>query len=229
MFYFILLLLLLAIIIGPQFWVTRVLIKYNKPSDDIDGTGAQFAKHLLKKLDLAKSVTVEETVNGDHYDPQTRTVRLNTAHYNQRSIAAMVIATHEVGHAIQHAENNAWFNKRQRLAITTQVIEKIAPMALVAAPILLLISKSPISLVLMLVIGLISIGSSTVTHLMTLPVEFDASFNKAMPILKEGGYFKTKKELYIAQKILRAAAMTYVAQSLHNLLNVGYWLRAFRR
>ncbi len=229
MLYFIFLVLIIAILLGPQLWVSRVLKKYNTPSDTISGTGGQFARHLIKKLELSDTVTVEETTDGDHYDTQTRTVRLNTKHYNQRSIAAITIAAHEVGHAIQQAESNPWLAKRQRLANLSHLVEKIAPIALVIAPVLLAITKSPVFSILMVVIAVLSIGTSTVTHLITLPVEFDASFNKALPILKEGAYFSTKKEQRIAHKILKAAAMTYVAQSLYNLLNIGYWLRALKR
>ena len=229
MFYLIFLVLVFAILLGPQLWVSRVLRIYNSPSETIPGSGAEFAKHLIKKLELSDTVTIEETSEGDHYDTQTRTVRLNTKHYNQHSIAAIAIAAHEVGHAIQHAENNLWLAKRQRLATLSRLIEKVAPIALAVAPVLLAITKSPIFSVLMLFVAVLSIGTTTVTHLVTLPVEFDASFNKALPILKEGEYFSTKKEQRIAHKILKAAAMTYVAQSLYNLLNIGYWLRAFRR
>lgn len=77
-------------------------------------------------------------------------------------------------------------------------------------------------------IGIVSMALSTMVHLLTLPVEFDASYGKALPILKEGGYLHDG-DLEHAEKILKAAALTYVAASLTSLLNLGRWIAVLRR
>ena len=229
MFYLLLALIVLAALAGPQIWVAQVLKRYNKPDKNIAGTGGQFAQHLLKQLGLSDKVKVEQSTAGDFYDPSAKTVNLGPEHFNQQSLAAITIAAHEVGHAIQDAENNSLLRKRQRLITLSLMIEKVAPIALAVTPILLAVTKSPLISALMFLIAAASIGTTSLMHFITLPVELDASFNKAMPILEKGGYFKSKKEYRASRKILQAAAMTYVAQSLFNLLNIGYWLRILRR
>ncbi len=229
MVYLLLALIALAVLAGPQIWVAHILKRYNKPDKNIAGTGGQFAQHLLKQLSLSDKVKVVESAAGDFYDPAAKTVNLGPDHFNQQSLAAITIAAHEIGHAIQDAENNNLLRKRQRLVTLSLMIEKIAPIALAITPILLAITKSPLISALTFLIAALSISTTSMMHFITLPVELDASFNKAMPILEKGSYFKSKKEYRAAKRILRAAAMTYVAQSLFNLLNIGYWLRILRR
>lgn len=229
MIYLILLLVVLAIIIGPQLWVKRVISKHNNPRDDIPGSGGQFAHHLLHKLELADKVNVEATDGGDHYDPRDKKVRLGKNHYECNSITALTIAAHEVGHAMQDAENNRWLNLRSRLVILAGMVEKVAPVALTLAPILLAVTRSPLLSFAVLTIGFAAIALTSLMHFITLPVELDASFNKALPILREGGYLPQDEDYQAAHSILRAAAMTYVAQSLFNLLNIGYWMRILLR
>jgi Zn-dependent membrane protease YugP len=80
----------------------------------------------------------------------------------------------------------------------------------------------------MLLIGVLSMALGTIVHLVTLPVELDASYGKALPLLKEGNYLH-EGDLRHAQRILKAAALTYVAGSLASLLNLGRWLAVLRR
>lgn len=219
---------LIALVTLPSWWVKHTFKKYSKARNDIPGTGAQFAEHLIKKLSL--NISVEEVPTkqlADHYDPKAKAVRLSQNNFNERSLAAIVIAAHEVGHAIQDAENNLWMRRRELLIHATRAIEIIAPIALTISPVLLAITKSPALSLFTLVIGTLSIGITSLVHLVTLPVELDASFNKAMPILEQGKYLN-KKDITAAQQILKAAALTYVAQSLLNLINVGYWLKRLR-
>ena len=228
MLFLILIIILLAIFIGPQLLVTSVLKRHNQPRDDIPGTGGEFANHLIHKLDLASKVKVEPTEQGDHYDPSSKTVALSPLFFQQNSLTAIVVAAHEVGHAMQDAENNRWMRLREKLLIVAHVIEKIAPLTLAIAPIALWITKAPGLSLFIFFIGFLSIAMTTLLHLLTLPVELDASFNKALPLLEKGNYLPTADDHKAAHSILRAAALTYVAQSLFNLLNIGYWLRLLR-
>ena len=229
MLYILLAIIIIALLVLPQWAIIHTLKKHNIPRDDIPGTGGQFAHHLLERLNLADSVKAEPCDGGDHYDPKAKAVRLGHNHFSNNSIAALTIAAHEVGHAMQDAEDNRWLTLRSRLVRIAVVMEKAAPVALTAAPLLLALTRSPLLSFLVLLVGFLSIAFSTLLHFITLPVELDASFNKALPILVEGDYLPRPEDYHSARTLLRAAALTYVAQSLFNLLNVGYWLRILRR
>ena len=99
---------------------------------------------------------------------------------------------------------------------------------LIAAPVLSVLTRAPQTGALMLLIGVAAMSLGTLVHLVTLPVELDASFGKALPILEEGNYLQDG-DLPHARRILKAAALTYVAGSLASLLNLGRWLAVLRR
>lgn len=217
----------ILLLIGPQFWARYIFKKYAKPLDRIQGTGGELARHLLDRFEM-NNVAVEQTQpGGDHYDPETRTVRLSPDNYDQNSLTAVAVAAHEVGHAIQHHRNEAKLALRTRLIKATQTAQRIGAGAMLVFPIIMVVTRTPSAGLLMLVIGLLSMGSAALVHLITLPVELDASFGKAMPILKEG-YISRQDEVAV-NKILKAAAWTYVAASLASLLNVGRWVALLRR
>jgi len=229
MFWVVIGLILLVAIVGPGFWVRRVLQTYSEPANRYreQGTGAALARHLLDRFELS-DVKVEATEMGDHYDPQARKVRLSPDNYNGYSLTAITVATHEVGHAIQHARGEALFDYRQRLVRTAMAGERVGGFLLLAAPVIVLLTKVPQAglVLLLLAVGTMALG--TLVHLVTLPVELDASFNKALPILETGNYLQSG-DLPHARRILKAAALTYVAGSLASLLNLGRWLVILRR
>lgn len=229
MFWILVIVLLAALILGPGLWVKRTLQKYSEPADRYreKGSGAELARHLLDRMQL-QQVQLEPTTLGDHYDPVSRTVRLSPQHFDGTSLAAITVATHEVGHAIQHARGERLFSLRQQLVGISAVGQRLGGFALVAAPILALVTRTPQAGLLMVLVAVGSMALGTVVHLVTLPVELDASFNKALPILEQGDYLHPG-DLPHARKILRAAAFTYVAGSLASLLNLGRWLAVLRR
>ena len=94
------LLILLALIFGPSLWVKFVMKRYSKEKPEMPGTGGELAKHLIERFTL-KDVKVEVTELGDHYDPVEKKVRLLREHYESRSLTAVAIAAHEVGHVRQ--------------------------------------------------------------------------------------------------------------------------------
>src|SRR5581483_1601878 len=104
-------LVLLGMVFGPQLWVRHVMRRHGVERPDLPGTGAELARHLLDAAELT-SVAVEKTDRGDHYDPDTRSVRLLPQHYDGRSITAVAIAAHEVSHAVQHAHEEPGFLRR---------------------------------------------------------------------------------------------------------------------
>lgn len=224
--YLIALLLLVGIIFGPQWWAGYTLKRYSRPRDDIPGSGSELAAHLLKRLAIGAGV--EQTERGDHYDPMTRMVRLSPDNFSGRSLTAVAVAAHEVGHAIQHQRNEPLLATRTRLFTLAHWGEKVGAVLMLAIPVVTLITRIPHSGLLLFLLGFASMGLATLVHLITLPVEWDASFNKALPILREGGYIAPQDER-VVRRILKAAALTYLAASLASLLNLARWLAFLRR
>lgn len=224
----ILIIVLLCVVFLPQFWVRRVLKKYSVTVDELPGTGGELARHLLDRFAM-DDVQLEQAKDGaDHYDPETRTVRLAKAHLDGKSLAAVTIAAHEFGHALQHHTGYKPLLWRGRLVKLAAGAEKVASFILVSLPFVLLFTRAPILSALLLLAGLTVLCLPIILHLFTLPVEFDASFRRALPILDEGRYLPATA-MPIARRILTAAALTYVAGSLASLLNIYRWIAILRR
>ena len=227
MIYAAMIVLLVALVYGPQLWVRRVLERYNRePEANFPGTGGELARHLLNRYDLT-DVKVEVTELGDHYDPSERCVRLTQDKFDGKTLTAIAVAAHECGHALQHAAAEPLFLLRTRLARTTQWAQRIGSLLLFAAPVAVLLTKAPSVAAFNIVGALLVMGSAVVIHLLTLPVEIDASFRKALPLLDSG--YLDKSQMPAARSILRAAAWTYVAASLASLLNFWRWIAILRR
>ena len=227
MTYFLLIGLLLTLIYGPQFWVRRVLNRYNRVDEqNFSGTGGELARHLLDRYEL-NEVTVEVTDFGDHYDPLLRSVRLTRDKFEGKTLTAITVAAHECGHAMQHAAQEPMFMMRTRLAKSAGWAQKVGSFLLFAAPFSVLITKLPAVAVLNIMGAFLIMGFAIIMHLLTLPVEIDASFKKALPILASG--YVNEQQLPAARSILKAAAWTYVAASLASLLNFWRWLAVLRR
>jgi Zn-dependent membrane protease YugP len=227
MYILVLLVILLILVLGPSLWVKRVMARYSKPADRYAHSGAETARRLLDALNL-EHVVVEPSDTGDHYDPQARVVRLSAGNYQARSLTAVTVAAHEVGHALQHASGFAPLLLRTRLVRWVSPVEKTGAMLMMAAPLIIGLTRLPVAGLLMLMGGLLTLGSGVVIHLLTLPTEFDASFRRALPLLREQDVLYEVDERH-ARRLLRAAAMTYVAASLMSLLNVARWIAILRR
>lgn len=172
-------------------------------------------------------VRVEETRLGDHYDPAAKAVRLLPQHHSGRSLSAVVIAAHEVGHAMQDATGYAPLTQRTRWATQAQRVQQLGFIVMLLAPVVMLISKAPFLMLLQVAGGIVIISVTVLMHALTLPVEFDASFGRALPVLKAGGYLRDE-DLNSARQILRAAAFTYVAAAAMSLLDIARWFRVLR-
>lgn len=226
MLYLVIALLVLVLIFGPQFWVRREMARHAAARPDLPGTGGELARHLLDRFQLG-AVAVEASDAGDHYDPDARAVRLSQANHDGRSITAVAVAAHEVGHAIQHAEGSPLFALRSGLARLLGRIDKIAMVVLVTAPFIAVMTRVPSLGLFQLGLAVALLGIGLVVHLVTLPLEIDASFGKALPILSADGYLDAA-DLPAARGVLRAAAFTYVAGALVGLLNFLRLLRLIR-
>ena len=182
--------------------VKRAYNKFSKIANTSGLTGAQVARRILDRFGL-QDVEVRAT-NGmlsDHYDPMKRVVVLSEANYSRNSIAALAVAAHEVGHAIQHAKGYAMLKIRGALAGPVQFGSFLAwPIVIIG-----FLFSSPA----LIDAGIILFSLVVAFHMVTLPVEFDAS-RRAIAILNTDGYIQPV-ESEGAKKVLDAAAWTYVA------------------
>jgi uncharacterized protein len=220
-------LVVLALIVAPQLWITSVMKRHGSQRPAIPWTGGEFARLLLDRMKLT-SVRVEETTQGDHYHPLAKSVRLKTEHYFGRSLTAVVIAAHEVGHAMQDATGYGPLQTRTQIAGAADFVRKIGAMLIIASPALAALLRSPGALLIGPAAAVLMSLAAVVMHAVTLPVEFDASFNRAMVVLKRGKFIP-EEEMGAARHILSAAAYTYVASALIDLINLprlvrGLWV-----
>jgi len=217
----------LVLLFWPAFWVRRVMTRYASPADRYPMSGAQLARRLLDVLGLT-GVKVEATDGGDHYDPEAKVVRLSEANFAARSLTAITVAAHEVGHALQDHRGFVPLRLRGSLVRVAMSAQRAAPVLLLAAPLLVLATRSP---VLGLFAAIAAFGSMllmTAVHLVTLPAELDASFGRAMPLLRREGVLIPGDEPH-ARKLLTAAALTYVSAAMLSLLSLARWLPLLRR
>ncbi len=198
-----------------QVKVKSSFAKYSKVTSKNGLTAAQAVRTILDENGL-NNVTIEHIQGNlsDHYDPRNNVIRLSDSVYNSTSVAAIGVAAHEAGHAIQHARGYFPIKIRTAIIPITNIGSNLAmPLILIG----LLFS----SFLWLAYVGVLFFALSTVFQLVTLPVEFNAS-NRAMAILGDRGILQGD-ELTGAKKVLSAAALTYVAAlavSLANLLRL---------
>ena len=215
-------LIVLAVIFGPSLWVKFVMRRYSTEQPEMPGTGGELAKHLIKRFSL-KDVEVETTELGDHYDPIEKKVRLLPEHYGSKSLTAIAIAAHEVGHAIQDHQGDKRLATRTKMVPIVNLLARWSVVIISLSPVIGIITRHPIPFSLLLFIGLSGFIARMMIHAVTLPIEFDASFSKALPILREGDYVSQSNEKAVSH-VLRAAALTYVSAALADILNLSRWI-----
>jgi Zn-dependent membrane protease YugP len=219
--------LIVLLVLGPQWWARHVLHRYNSPREDFPGNGGELARHLLDRFDL-QHIGVESCETGDHYDPEAGCVRLSSMNFSGRSLTAVAVAAHEVGHAIQHALGYMPLRVRTRLVIWAQWAERAGAVAMLSIPVAMAVTRAPLAGVSVFALGAGILLLPVLVHLVTLPVEWDASFGRALPLLRAGRYIPARDERAVS-RILTACALTYVAASLASLLNVWRWIALLRR
>lgn len=210
----------LALVFGPMLWVRWVMAHYHTEIPGMPGTGGELAKHLVERFGL--DVQVEQTEHGDHYDPEARAVRLSEATYTNKSLTAVAVAAHEVGHALQHQHQDRRLALRTALVPIANRIARVSAAFMWAAPVIGLLTRHPVPFSMLVLVGMAGLVGRMLVHLVTLPTEFDASFNRALPVLTEGQYIAPGEEPAV-RRILRAAALTYVAAALADILNLARW------
>ena len=222
MLYVLSVLIVLVIIFGPSLWVKFVMRRYSTESPEIPGTGGELAKHLIERFSL-KDVEVEITELGDHYDPIEKKVRLSREHYESKSLTAIAIAAHEVGHSIQDHQGDKRLATRTKMVPIVNLLARWSVVVISLSPVIGIITRHPIPFSLLLFLGLSGFIARMMVHAVTLPIEFDASFSKALPILREGNYVSQSNEKAVSH-VLRAAALTYVSAALADILNLSRWI-----
>ncbi len=202
-----------------QLWVKSAYGKYSKIGTRQGVTGAEAAKVILRASGI-DDVRVEQ-VSGflsDHYSPREKVLRLSPQNYSGQSIAAVGIAAHEVGHAIQHANHYAPLVLRNLAVPMASIGSNFGYLALMIG---LLIGRGNPNHPLVL-LGIVGIAAIAVFQVINLPVEFNAS-RRALQVLPEIGIL-TDEENRGARAVLTAAAMTYVAATIAAVWTLVYWL-----
>ena len=223
MLYLIPILVFILLVTGPSIWVRWVMYRYRMDLPSIPGTGAELVKHLATRFDIADLV-VEETGNlQDHFDPSVPAIRLSPDNFNGRSLTAVAVAAHEIGHAIQWSRKETVFQLRTRYVPLAKRLQRLGILLVSIAPILGIITRHPIGAIGPILGVVIAAIAGAATYLIVLPEEWDASFNKALPMLLEGDYISDQQEPAV-RRILKAAALTYATSALFSVLAVWRWL-----
>ncbi|MEY2493668.1 MAG: uncharacterized protein QOJ45_160 [Verrucomicrobiota bacterium] len=211
----------IPLIIGllAQWRVSSAFKKWGEVRASSNITGAEAAREILQAAKI-NDVQVVETNDflGDHYDPTRKRLCLSTNVYNTPSVAALGIAAHETGHAIQHAAAYAPLKARMAIVPVTQIASQMLPFVIIGG-------------LFFHITGLITLGIYCYLillafQLITLPVEFDAS-RRAKIILQQMGIVQAGNEVVGVNKVLNAAALTYVAAFIATLGNL-LWLMSVR-
>ena len=214
----------------PGVWVNYTLNKHDDVLPNMPFTAKEFGLDLLKEQNL-DDVNIEDTKIGDHYDIKSKTVRVKPDRLDKKSITSITVMCHEIGHAMQHKENFPPLIRRQIIISKTEWLNKLSSLLLYGGfPVIFATGALPFIRICVIII-FASILINMIAHLITLDVELDASFKRAMPILEK----KIPEEYHSSCKsILRVCAYTYVCASLTSILDVRklwFLLRAvmFRR
>ncbi|MFM7601815.1 MAG: zinc metallopeptidase [Pseudanabaena sp.] len=203
-----------------MFWAQqRVKATYEKYADmrsSLGMTGAQVAKTILQRMGI-HDVTVEQVAGAltDHYDPSAKAVRLSESVYASPSLAAAAIAAHECGHVLQDVRGYQFMNLRASLVPVANIGANFGPLMVMAG--LFLTSLGSLSVVF-INIGIALFASAILFHIVTLPVEFDAS-SRALRLIDELGILQGEENSG-ARKVLNAAAWTYVATAIYAALQL---------
>ena len=189
--------------------------KYSRVPAATGYSGAQAAQVLLDRAGVHNvSVTRTHGFLSDHYNPVTRTLALSENVYDSRSVAAIGVATHEAGHAIQHAQRYAPLWLRSTLVPTASIGSSVGYIVMVLG--LFMASSN------MVLVGAVLFSMVLLFQIVTLPVEFDASRRAKQLVVAQGIVSPNEREGI--DKVLNAAALTYVAAAVSTLLTLLYFL-----
>jgi Zn-dependent membrane protease YugP len=205
----------LALSMWASFRVKSTFNKYSRVRSARGLTGAEAAAELLRGAGITDvRIVRSQGMLSDHYNPITKTLALSEPVYDSPSVAAIGVATHEAGHAIQHARNYAPLWVRSMLVPTANIGSSIGYFVMLAG--LFLASTN------MVLLGAILFSAVLLFQVVTLPVEFNAS-SRAKALVVRHGIISTQEREGV-DKVLNAAALTYVAAAVSTLLTLLYFL-----
>ena len=200
-----------------------VLNKHHKHMPGMPGTGGELAIHLLDQFRLDE-VKVEQTQQGeDYYSPADNKVCLSPEVYTGKSLSAVAVAAHEVGHAIQFNRNEAVSLLRGKYLNKAHAVQHYGVCILMSIPIIGPLFAAAHLAIIAAIVGVVTMFASVMLYVAILPEEWDASFNKALPILEKGAYVPAEY-LPAIRQVLKACALTYVAAALSDILNIWRWI-----
>ena len=219
MFVYIIILFVLSIL--PMAWLNYVFKKNDSILINMPFNGLEFGETILNEIGL-NDVKIEKSLTVDHYDLSEKKVKVTEDRLSKKSLTAISIVCHEIGHAIQHKQKYKPLEQRTTLVKNTAWISQLGSgLLMVGIPTILATGSYHLIKVCLLLV-LLSLLIGVVVHLITLEVELDASFNKALPIIKD----KVPSEYHNAcESILKAAAFTYVIGVVRNFISLRFiWL-----
>lgn len=214
----------LPLVFLPQWWVKSTVERYSQVSTLENQRGVDIAREILTQQGIHDvNVEMVEGVLSDHYDPSDKTVRLSADIYHGTSVASVAIAAHEVGHAIQHHQGYFPVVIRSAMVPAVNLGSQLGPLLIMFGFMLMMMKAIAPELGMMMAwVGVFGFGAAVAFHLVTLPVEIDASW-RALSILNMRRYLNPS-ELSGAKWVLVAAACTYVATALYALLQLAYYV-----
>ena len=212
-------LVIIGILIIPGYSTLKLNLNYSKDKKEKNKgklTGYDVAKKILDSNGLTSIYIVSTNGNlTDHYDSNRKTMRLSKDIYEGTSVAALAVAAHECGHAVQDAKGYKWFKVRHSIYPVVSIGEKAAMVVLIIGLVLGSLNF------LYAAIGLM--GFALVFEIVTLPVELDAS-KRALKMIQKYDISTDKKELKGVKKVLNAAAFTYIAAIISTVAEMLYYV-----
>lgn len=212
---------IVLVLAAPKLWTRAIFFKYNQGRKDLPQTGGELASNQLQQLKLA-DVQLIRTQHRSHYDLHTKSVCLTDNTMNNHSLTALVRAAFEVGHALQDKQQGALSRYRQGLLELAGYGEKLGSGALLLSPFIALLLPSLAGLLLFC--ALISMLTGAMIELLVVPIEWQAGFQFALPLLKQSHLLAQDQQA--VREILMACALSHFAYSLANLLDGRHWLKA---
>ena len=208
----------------PNIWVNYILKNNNKNLPDMPFTGKQLGIKILEEQKIY-NVSIESIKQLDHYNPIKKKIHIGEDKLNKKSITSIAVVAHEIGHAIQDKENYKPLIMRQKLIEKTMIFQRLGSFLLIIGlPSIFAFTKSPLITFIAAIIIMGCLSTNVLIHLITLPVEFDASFKRALPILEK---YVPKENMKQCRSVLRAAALTYLSQSIVSVFRLKVILFSF--
>jgi hypothetical protein len=187
-------------------------------------TGKQLGLKILEEKKL-ENVSIEPIKQMDHYNPIEKKVHIGEDKINKKSITSIAVVAHEIGHAIQDKEGYKPLLLRQKLIEKTIILQRLGSFLLIIGlPSIFAFTKSPLITFIAAILIMGCLSTNVLIHLITLPVEFDASFKRALPILQK---YVPNENMKQCRSVLRAAAFTYLAQSIVSIFRLKIILFSF--